>query len=163
MKSLLRFIGQVLFFLAVASSMEAQQGHPMAIGSVRTEFDDKINPELPWVSEYAQPFIYQLWWSEIAQCEGLPLPVEKTRKVQFFQVNAPDFIPQDVDAVVYAVTYGQSYDGQTYVAYPYLWNRLLIEHEMLHQLLMWWGDPLWFDHGPRFETCGLHTYGPPTP
>lgn len=143
-----------------ARAGHCQQGPPPVLTDVFTEFETKLNPSLDWISEYKAPPIYMQWWSELANCEGLPLPADSLRKVQYFQVNAPTFIPNGVDAIVYGVTYE---NDQTYVGYSWIWNRSLITHEALHLLLKWSGDPNWYDHGPRFEQCGLRTYGPPPP
>lgn len=158
------FVGFCILVLPAFAKLGAQQGHPPVMKTFASQNDEKLNPNIPWMSEYRQPFIYQVWWAEIAQCEGLPLNPEQARRVQFFQVNAPDFIPEGVNAIVYAVTFGEVYDGQTYVAYPFIWNKQLIEHEMLHLLRAWNGDPEWENHDPRFYArCNLKSAGEPAP
>lgn len=158
------FLGFCILVLPAFAKLGAQQGHPPAMRTFASQNDEKLDPTIPWISEYQQPFIYQVWWAEIAQCEGLPLDPERARRVQFFQVNAPDFIPENVPAIVYAVTYGEAYDGQTYVAYPYLWNKQLISHEMIHLLRKLAGDPNWMDHDPRYYgRCRMMSSGTPEP
>ena len=153
--------GFLILALPAFAKMGAQQGRAPVMPGAATNNAVKLDPSLPWVSEYAPPFIYEIWWREIAKCEGLPFPVERARQVQYFQVNAPDFIPGDVDAIVYAVTYEQ---GQTFVAYPYIWNKALVKHEFLHLLLMWAGDPKWYEHNPHFyDRCGVASVGVPEP
>lgn len=155
------FVGSLLFMLSVAAKLGAQQGRPPVMHGARTKNTEKLDPTLPWMSEYRAPFIYEVWWREIAACEGLPLPIEKVRRVQYFQVNAPDFIPDEVDAIVYAVTFDE---GQSFIAYPYIWNKALIGHEALHLLRLWAGDPKWYDHNPRFyDRCGIRAMGVPEP
>ncbi len=159
MKTFARFIGSLIFFLAIAAQMGAQQGKPMVMKDASTSTYEKLDPTLPWISEYHAPVIYHIWWSEIARCEGLPVPWDKVAKVQYFQVNAPDFVPEDVPVVVLAVTYEE---GQTFVAYPHIWNKTLIQHEAVHFLRLWAGDPNWTDHNPRYyERCGIVAAGTP--
>lgn len=162
MKALLRWLWFLLCLLpAITQKVEGQQGKEPAMREFRVESLNKSDPSLQWMSEYRQPFIYQIWWQEIAACEGLPLPWEKIRKVQFFQVNAPSFLPKDVGAVVYAVTYGD--EEQVYIANPLIWNRAIVEHEVLHLLRMWAGDPTWFNHDPHWygERCRVPASGEP--
>lgn len=158
---------------------DAQQGKPPTMHEFRVERPVKVDPSLDWLSEYRQPFIYQLWWQEIAACEGLPVPWEKVRRVQFFQVNAPSFLPKDVGAVVYAITYGDSrpdsirarvptpplgrFDSQVYIANTLIWNRAIVEHEALHLLRMWAGDPFWYDHSDVYygARCRVPASGEP--
>lgn len=158
----LRFCGYVLLALVMPcaeNTLLSQQGAPPVMKSARTWNTVKLDLTLPWVSEYRPPFIYQVWWAELAGCEGLPLPMDSVRKVQYFQVNGPDFIPDDEQSIDFAVTYDV---GQTFVAEPYIWNRALIKHEALHLLLMWAGDPKWFHHDPQFfDRCGVVSSGVP--
>lgn len=150
--------------LSIPTPSYGQQGHlPVMLGA-STRNTDKVDPSLPWISEYKPPAIYYLWIQQLASCEGLPFDLERIRKVQYFQVNAPLFIPDGVDAVVYAVTFAEAFDGQTYIGLTWVWNRALVSHEALHVLLKLAGDPRWYEHDPaRFEKCGLHIYGPPEP
>lgn len=144
---------------AITKTCEAQQGRPPFMQTFQTRNEAKLDPSLPWMSEYRPPFIYQVWWREIADCEGLKIPPDSLKQVQYFQVNAPSFVPEDVPYVVYAVTYE---NGQTFVAEPYIWNESLVKHEFLHTLLRWAGDPLWYEHDPkRFMSCGLRIAGEP--
>lgn len=164
MRRLAWWLFALAFSVVPERCVQAQQGHPPIMHDFASQNDKKLDPTLPWMSEYHQPFIYQVWWNEIAQCEGLPLDPERARHVQFFQVNATDFIPEGVPAIVYAVTFGRVYDGQTYVAYPFIWNKQLIEHEMLHLLRAWNGDPQWDNHDPQFYArCNLKSAGEPEP
>lgn len=151
----------VFLLPAISKTMLGQQGAKPVLTEVRTQNPYPLDPTLPWISEYKQPFIYQAWWFEIAACQHLPLDQVKAARVQFFQVNAPDFIPKDVDAIVLAITYDI---GQVYVANPLIWNKALVQHEQTHLLLKWAGDPNWFRHDPRrFTACGLMIGGPPPP
>jgi hypothetical protein len=162
LRDLAWFVGFCILILpTLVSKLGAQQGPRPIVKQVATDNPIRLDPSLPWLSEYSAPFIYQKWWAEIAQCEGLPLPADSLRKVQYFQVNGPDFIPDDLDAVVFAVTYQ---NNQTYVSEPYIWNEALIKHEALHLLLKWAGDPTWYMHDPiRFLSCGLSIAGEPAP
>lgn len=157
------FIFAVFILPLVDKALLGQQGRPMFMDRARTRYDYKVDPTLPWISEYRQPVIYQIWWQEIAACEGLPLDVRNVDHVQFFQVNAPDFIPKDMDAIVYAVTFGEQ--EQVYIANPYIWNRAIVEHEALHLIRKWAGDPYWYDHSPQFygERCRVPSSGTPPP
>lgn len=164
MKRLLWWLAALVMLVVPERCILAQQGHPMVMNRAATPNDEKLDPSIGWISEYQQPFIYQIWWAEIAECEGLPLDTERARHVQFFQVNAPEFIPPDVPAVVYAITYGEVYEGQIYVAFPYIWNKQLVSHEMLHELRLLAGDPNWADHDPRFYgQCHQKVSGEPEP
>ena len=162
-REFLRWVGFLVLILPAITSRVAkgQQGPPPAMRSFETSTNVKLDPSLAWMSEYSQPFIYELWWAEIAACQGLSLDWEKVRKVQFFQVNAKHFVPDVTPASVLAITFGE---GQIFVAYPYIWNRSLIEHEMLHLLLKLAGDPNWYLHNPwRYWRCGLVPSGEPPP
>jgi len=97
---LLRF-----WFSPLSGNSKRSRANSPLVKSVQTDNEVKLNPSLGWISEYHAPVIYQLWWREIADCEGLPLPLDSLRKVQYFQVNGPDFIPEGIDAIVYAVTF----------------------------------------------------------
>jgi hypothetical protein len=156
------FAWAVIGLLAVTCKVaRGQQGPPPVMTSFRTQSTVKLDPSLGWMTEYSQPFIYELWWAEIAACEGLPLDWAKVRRVQFFQVNAPKFVPVDIEAVVLAITYDSD---QVFIANPYIWNRSLVSHEMLHLLLKWAGDPTWYFHNPdRYARCGLRASGEPPP
>lgn len=155
------FLGFCVLVLPSLAKLGAQQSPKPVVSNVATSNSKKLDPTLPWMSEYHAPFVYQLWWGEIAACEGLPLPLDKELAVQYYQVNGPDFIPDDLEIVVYAVTYDVD---QTYVAYPYIWNKALVTHEAVHLLRLWAGDPRWWDHDPRFYgKCNLRSIGPPPP
>lgn len=154
----------ILALALFAASASGQQGHPPVMLGASTENAEKLDPTLPWISEYKAPPIYYSWIQELAQCEGLPFNLDRVKKIQWFQVNGPDFIPFGVPYVVYGITYAEAFDGQTYVAYSLIWNRQLVKHEALHSLLKMAGVPTWNEHDPRyFERCGIKTYGPPDP
>lgn len=101
---------------------------------------------------------YDRWWHEIAACESLRLPPFYFL-VQFYQLNAPAF--QDVKDTVairknrWAI--GESFvlEGQMFIALPYIYDEVVIKHEMLH-FLLFWNRVLDRDHpADRFEICGM--------
>lgn len=140
--------------------MEGQQGHPPVI--VRDpSVTARVDSTMPVESEYTAPAIYYVWVAEVAACEGLPFPLDKFRKVQWFQVNADVFSIPKI-GVVYGASFATAYNGQVFVVNRYMWNRELVRHEAMHLLLYWAGVPNWDEHDPQYYThCGLVIRGRP--
>lgn len=125
-------------------------------------------PGTPWwmlmarsplkVTEYSQPFIYSVWWGEIASCEGLPVPDSALQaSVQFFSVPTPYFASEFQGML--AGTY--DYEPAVYIGAPYVWEEGIVKHEMLHMLLHWEGFELKnFHPAELFERpdCGIHIF-----
>ena len=115
-------------------------------------------PEKAEIFPYSQPAIYDDWWHEIADCEGLALPADYA-KVQFFAVNDSAFVPAALPLLsVYAVTFAA--EDQIFISEPLIWTAHLIKHEMMHWILKRNG----FDFGPWhpaefFTRCGLAPWG----
>jgi len=130
--------------------------------SVRPNDSVKVNPSLPWVSEYDAPAIYTEWWKEIAACEHLILPVELEQAVHWVQVNANSFHvgPEDPNS-----TWGLTDAAKLtiYVAQGSVGDREVITHEMVHQLDYWQGVDQgedWHLSDQFDKVCGLHTHHP---
>lgn len=139
------------------------QREPTIRGSVRPNLDSlgnvpkKINPLLPWVSEYQQPPVYALWWKKIADCEHLILPVELSKAVKFVQINSETFTRGQRPEYLYGFT--QPEVLTIYLAQSVVSEYETTAHEMSHMLLYWNGIEVGIDYHPPdvFESCGLHT------
>lgn len=114
-------------------------------------------PTLDWIGLYDQPDQYSRWWQETAKCAGIPLPDSRIDSVQFYFVNAKDFVPTPTDKpgrMAAAVTYAAK--EQIFVSVFRIRDELGIKHEMMHQILYWWGEPDWDDDArSEFKRCGL--------
>jgi hypothetical protein len=146
----------LLALLAVAPSFVGAQ-RPPTVTSVRHSKPFKEVLSLDWVGLYDQLEPYARWWKETASCAGIPLQVARVDSVQFYYVNAVDFLPAPTDKpnrMVGAVTYAAT--EQIYVSILHLRDEIVVKHEMIHQILYWWGEPTW-DNDARmeFERCGL--------
>jgi hypothetical protein len=52
------------------------------------------------------------------------------------------------------VTYAAS--EQIFIAIRHIRIETTVKHEMMHQLLYWWGEPAWHDDArEEFSRCGL--------
>lgn len=119
----------------------------------------KVEPLKAEIFPYSQPQIYNDWWQEIADCEGFELP-DGYEKVQFFAVNAEDFVPvapfpMQTD---YAATFPEA--GQIFMSQPLIWSKKVVSHEMLHWIL--WQNGLDFGRyhpAEFFDICGLAPWG----
>jgi hypothetical protein len=112
---------------------------------------------LDWVGLYEQLENYRGWWKETAACARVPLHSARVDSVQFYYVNAVDFLPTPTDkpnAMVAAVSYAAS--EQIFLSVLHLKNEIVVKHEMMHQILYWWGEPDWNnDARVEFKRCGL--------
>jgi hypothetical protein len=112
---------------------------------------------LDWIGLYDQLEPYARWWKETAACAGIPLPRLRIDSVQFYHINAADFAPTPTDKpdrMVVGVTYAAS--EQIFIAIRHLRTETTVKHEMMHQILYWWGEPAWDDDGRgEFSRCGL--------
>lgn len=111
------------------------------------------------VTEYSQPFIYSLWWSEIASCEGFPVPDSAEQAtVQFFSVPSSYFALGQMRGML-AGTY--AHEPSIYMGAPYVWDEGIVKHEMLHVILGWAGYEFQNFHPAEFfERCGIHILAP---
>lgn len=139
------------------------QREPTMRSSVRPNLDSlgnvprKIEPRLPWVSEYSQPAIYAVWWEKIATCEKLILPVELAKAVHFVQINSETFTRGQHPEWLYGYTQPEALT--IYLAQSVAHEYETVAHEMAHLLAYWNGIDTGLDYHPPdiFETCGLHT------
>ena len=146
-----RFVIMLAVFMALPAQAQVVRSfnHTNKVKEVET---------LAWFGEYEGLPSYVSWWGEVSACSEIALPPgQRTDSVRYFFVNAPDFRPIPTDkltTMVAAVTYA-AYE-QIYVAVRDIKNKSRIKHEMLHQLLYWWGDEHWDDdQNPAFKKCGL--------
>jgi hypothetical protein len=127
------------------------------VTSVRHANTVKEVPSLDWVGLYDQLEPYVRWWKETAACAGIPLPPSRPDSVQFYYVNSVDFAPIPTDKpgrMVAGVTYAAS--EQVFMSVLRLRNEIAVRHEMLHQILFWWGEKDWDDDARgEFVRCGL--------
>lgn len=108
--------------------------------------------------EYGQPKIYEAWWHEIAACERIKLP-ESHKQVRFFEVNGAAFMPAEFPLWLDGATYPAI--SEIYLATPYVLNKEVVTHEMLHWIIWTDGYRLINQHPiEMFEVCGLHRTGP---
>lgn len=150
-------VGAWLLALIVLLPPSASAQRPPVITSVRHANTVKEIPSLDWVGLYDQLEPYARWWKETAACAGIPLPPSRPDSVQFYYVNAVDFAPVPTDKpnrMVAGVTYAVS--EQIVLSVIRLRNEIAVRHEMLHQILYWWGERDW-DNDARneFMKCGL--------
>lgn len=120
-------------------------------------FEPRADSTVPVVREFAAPPIYFKWWQEIADCEGLDLPLQRVGAIQFFEVLDTTFTPtggnEDLGATVTEVS-------QVFLATPQVWNEQTVKHEMLHNILDWAGFDFGVYHPAEFfERCGLVPWG----
>jgi hypothetical protein len=138
-----------------SASASAQRASVMT--SFRHAGTIKEIQSLDWVGLYDPLEPYMRWWKETATCAGIPLPEIRLDSVQFYFVNAVDFAPTPTDKpdrMVVGVTYAAS--EQIFIAVRHIRTETTVKHEMLHQILYWWGEPAWHDDGrEEFSRCGL--------
>jgi hypothetical protein len=116
-----------------------------------------VVPTLDWIGAYEQLSPYSSWWKETAACAGVPLPEGRPNAVEFFYVNAIDFAPTPTDkhdSMVAAVTYASR--EQIFVSILRARDETTVKHEMMHQILYWWGEKNWDDDSrAEFKRCKL--------
>ena len=93
--------------------------------------------------EFAPPAAYGTWWAEIESCAGIS---GDFATIEWYEVPGSSYSCP-------------AYDGECagwwqpphtiYLAETRVHDRLLVEHEMLHDLLQRG------DHPPVFQTCGV--------
>lgn len=154
---MLRFsaLGLLGLFALMSTASDAQR--PPIVASVHHANTVKEIPSLSWVGLYDQLAPYTRWWKETADCAGVPLHTARVDSVQFYYINAPDFLPAPTNkpnSMVAAVTYASR--EQIYLSVLHLRNEIVVKHEMMHQILYWWGEPDWDSDGrAEFKRCGL--------
>lgn len=146
----------LMALLPFAPSLTRAQ-RPPAIASFRHANTVREILSLDWVGLYDQLEPYARWWKETATCARIPLHTARVDSVQFYYVNAADFLPSPTDKpnrMVAAVTYAAR--EQMFLSVRHLRNEIVVKHEMMHQILYWWGEPDW-DNDARieFKRCGL--------
>ena len=147
---------RLLALIVLIPSLASAQ-RPPVITSVRHANTVKEIQSLDWVGLYDQLEPYARWWKETAACAGIPLPPSRPDSVQFYYVNAVDFVPVPTDKpdrMVAGVTYAAR--EQIFLSVLRLRNEITVKHEMLHEILFWWGERDW-DNDARneFMKCGL--------
>lgn len=146
----------LLSLLVFAPSLTSAQRLP-AVTSVRHANTVKEILSLDWVGLYDQLEPYARWWKETATCARIPLHTARVDSVQFYYVNAVDFAPTPTDKpnrMVGGVTYAAS--EQIFLSILRARDEIVVKHEMMHQILYWWGERDW-DNDARieFKRCGL--------
>ena len=153
---MLRFLLWVAALVVVTASSGTAQ-RPAAMTSFRHAGSIKHIESLDWIGLYDQLETYPRWWKETATCAGIPLPAARIDSVQFYFVNAVDFAPTPTDKpdrMMVGVTYAAS--EQIFIAVRHIRVETTVKHEMMHQLLYWWGEPAWHDDArEEFSRCGL--------
>jgi hypothetical protein len=143
--------------LTTFSAPQLSAQRQAVVTSVRHSNTEKAVDKLDWVGLYDQLDPYRRWWKETADCISIPLPESRLDSVQFYFVNAPDFVPAPTDKpsrVVVGVTYAAS--EQIYLSATRLRDERTVKHEMMHQILFWWGERDWDNDGrPEFKQCNL--------
>lgn len=147
--------------LGLSAPIQLSAQRPPAVTSFRHASATKAIDTLDWVGLYEQLDPYARWWKETAACADIPLPASRTDSVQFYYINAPDFLPiptDKMDRMVAGVTYAAN--EQIYLSVLRLRDQTTVKHEMLHQILYWWGEKDWHDDArPEFKRCGLEKVG----
>ena len=94
---MLRFsaIGLLGLFALMPSPSRAQR--PPAVASFRHANTVREILSLDWVGLYDQLEPYARWWKETAACARIPLHTARVDSVQFYYVNAADFLPAPTD------------------------------------------------------------------
>lgn len=153
-----------LAFLAGAMALLAPRGAGSQMRTFRVRADvAMIDTAFPASSSYIPDKVYDRWWHEIAECEGLPLPPFYAL-VRWHQINASFFADSAGAAVeekaganiswFAAVSYLNTW--QTFVALPYRYVEEVIKHEMLHWLLRWHAAITQGHPSPYFGRCGVY-------
>lgn len=121
------------FALATLGGRANAQEHDLTVPS-----DLKISPMYGDATLYFPDSTYDLWWHEVAACEGLQLPSYYVL-VRWVEVNYPYFIVDEDPPPPGNVTLGHSFmrDLEVYIAAPYRRDPVIIWHEMTHFLLYW--------------------------
>lgn len=156
--TLLKALIVVAFLFPSRSS--AQQHIHFRIATPRA----KASPMYTRISRYLPDMkVYERWWREISECQGLPLPPEHVR-LEWVHVNAIHFVDADRDTadsdgeIWWAL--GKSYlaTGVVMIALPYKYDEQVIKHEMTHWLIYWAGEKNREDHPPlHFDgSCGVY-------
>jgi hypothetical protein len=150
-------VGVWLLALTVITPRLTLAQRPAAMASFRHPDTVKEILSLDWIGLYEQLAPYAQWWKETAACAGIPLPTARTDSVQFYYVNAVDFAPMPTDKpghMVIGVTFGAK--EQIFIAIRHARNERTVKHEMLHQILYWWGERDWDDDAhAEFKRCEL--------
>lgn len=150
-------LGVILLSPLPEATAQTTGSRPPVVTSFRHANTAKKIDSLDWIGLYEQLEPYPRWWKETAACAGIPLPASRPDSVQFYYVNAPEFVPTPIEKgsrMVAGITYAAS--EQIYMSILRVRDRTTVKHEMLHQILYWWGETNWHDHTrPEFERCGL--------
>ncbi|MFN2636973.1 MAG: hypothetical protein ABR585_08105 [Gemmatimonadaceae bacterium] len=150
-------LGLPFIFVWAPTLIEAQR--PAIVTHVWHANAVKEIPSLDWVGLFEPLAPYPRWWKETAACASIPLPGSRADSVQFYYVNAVDFAPVPTDKpnrMVVGVVYAAN--EQIFLSVLRARNEITVKHEMLHQILYWWGERNWDnDNRPEFERCGLQT------
>jgi hypothetical protein len=143
--------------LAILTPPVASAQRTSAMTSFRHAGKIKEIQSLDWIGLYDQLAPYTRWWKETAACAGIPLNTARVDSVQFYFVNAVDFAPTPTDKpnhMMIGVTYGAS--EQIFIAIRHARTERTVRHEMMHQILYWWGESDWHDDTHEaFKRCGL--------
>jgi hypothetical protein len=154
---MLRFSCAWLLALTALAPLPASAQRPAVMTSFRHAGTIKHIRSLDWIGLYDQLEPYARWWKETAACAGIPLPASRLGSVQFYFVNAVDFAPTPTDKpdrMMVGVTYAAS--EQIFIAIRHIRIEATVKHEMMHQILYWWGEPGWHDDArEEFSRCGL--------
>jgi hypothetical protein len=150
--------------IAIAAPTTFAQ-RPAVMTTFRHAGSTKLIISLDWIGLYDQLPPYAQWWKDTGACAGIPLPQSRTDSVQFYFINAEDFAPlpsDKKDRMMAAVTYAAQ--EQIYISVLRLRDERFVRHEMLHQLLYWYGEPKWDDDDrAEFAQCGLRVSQPAGP
>jgi hypothetical protein len=140
-----------------AATSQTSGFRPPVVTSFRHANTVKRIDSLDWIGLYEQLEPYSRWWKETAACAGIPLPASRPDSVQFYYINAPEFVPAPIEKgnkMVAGITYAAS--EQIYISILRARDQITVKHEMLHQILYWWGETNWHDDArPEFRRCGL--------
>ena len=146
--------------LATATAPSARQAwgqRPSIVTTVRHANTVKEIESLDWIGLFDPLEPYARWWKEASDCASIPLPPLRPDSVQFYYVNAPDFAPLPTDKpnrMVAGATYAAS--EEIFLSVKRLRDEKSVKHEMLHQILYWWGEKDWDnDSRPEFRRCKL--------
>lgn len=153
-----------LVLLLFALPLKAQDSASVVIGAdsiywfqVDTLHAKKVDAKKPWISGYRPPPIYGLWIYEIARCERLKVPKGFIKSIRWNYINMLGFggKPPYYSFLGYTLP---TDPPRIYIVLPLIHERWIIQHEVLHALLIANGYPIGHPK-PFYDRCDMEGTG----
>jgi hypothetical protein len=133
---------------SIQAALDRQAPGAMAKGGLLMSRDSIFDVDTIFVRQYDPPAVYDLWWKEVQHCAGIKGTLYAW---SWIAVPGDGFMVRGAGPFPGYTAVEQS---NFLVLEKYIYNKLLIQHEMLHALLWMKGFGAGHDTG-HFEMCEL--------